>query len=157
MGNSLLYILLSIFLSRLYKLQRILLVILYTKLRSMHIPVLLISTSCSYSKAGQQFLHFVQTTVHSQDNRINADSGLVNRLGAGEADEHVQVRTIALPDLTVPQLLSREQNFSLFIPLHRKAAGRLIEILMGKSISTDTHLLKRSIVHVAVFWIVTCY
>jgi hypothetical protein len=76
----------------------------------------------------------------------------VNRLGAGEADEHVQVRTIALPDLTVPQLLTREQNFSLFIPLHRKAAGRLIEILMGKSISTDTHLLKMSIVLVAVFW-----
>jgi hypothetical protein len=62
----------------------------------------------------------------------------VNRLGAGEADEHVQVKPIALPDLTIPQSLSRDQNFSLFIPLHRKAAGRLIEILMGKSILTVT-------------------
>jgi len=60
----------------------------------------------------------------------------VNRLGAGEADEHVQVKPIALPDLTIPQSLNREQNFSLFIPLHRKAAGRLIEIFMGKSILT---------------------
>lgn len=65
------------------------------------------------------------------DQRITADVGLVNRLGATEADEHVQVRTIALPDLSIPQLVKREQNFSLFIPLHRRAAGRLIEILMG--------------------------
>jgi hypothetical protein len=79
----------------------------------------------------------VESTVDSQDNRINADAGLVNRLGAGEADEHVQVKTIALPDLTIPQSLGREQNFSLFIPLHRRAAARLIEILMGRSILTN--------------------
>nr|WBY50550.1 polyphenoloxidase [Odontotermes formosanus] len=65
------------------------------------------------------------------DNRVNADAGLVNRLGAGDADVHVQVKPIALPDLTIPQSLSREQNFSLFIPLHRNAAGRLIDIFMG--------------------------
>jgi hypothetical protein len=79
----------------------------------------------------------------------------VNRLGAAEANEHVQVKTIALPDLTIPQTLTREQNFSLFIPLHRKAAGRLIEILMGKSISRDTDVLNRSKVHVVVFSVVT--
>jgi hypothetical protein len=79
---------------------------------------------------------YVEPDVYTQDNRINADAGLVNRLGAGEADDHVQVKPIALPDLTIPQSLSRDQNFSLFIPLHRKAAGRLIEILMGKSILT---------------------
>jgi hypothetical protein len=57
-------------------------------------------------------------------------------VGAKDDAEHVEVKPIALPDLTIPQSLSRDQNFSLFIPLHRKAAGRLIEILMGKSILT---------------------
>jgi hypothetical protein len=80
-------------------------------------------------------------TVGSQDNRINADAGLVNRLGAGEADEHVQVKTIALPDLTIPQSIARDQNFSLFIPLHRRAAARLIEILMGRSLNKQLILL----------------
>jgi hypothetical protein len=94
----------------------------------------------------------VQTNIHSQDNRVNADSGLVNRLGAAEADEHVQVKTIALPDLTIPQTLSREQNFSLFIPLHRRAAGRLIEILMGKNNSTDTDFLKRPVLQSSRLW-----
>jgi len=85
---------------------------------------------------------YVEPPLHTQDNRVNADAGLVNRLGAGEADEHVQVKPIALPDLTIPQSLSREQNFSLFIPLHRRAAGRLIEIFMGKSILTiSTHFI----------------
>jgi hypothetical protein len=60
----------------------------------------------------------------------------VSSLGAEKASEVVKVNSIALPDLTIPQSLSRDQNFSLFIPLHREAAGCLIEILMGKSILT---------------------
>ncbi|KAJ9581270.1 hypothetical protein L9F63_023542 [Diploptera punctata] len=64
-------------------------------------------------------------------NRINTDMGIVDRLGASQADEHISVGSIAIPDLSIPQLLSRDQNFSLFIPLHRRAAARLIEIFMG--------------------------
>jgi hypothetical protein len=90
----------------------------------------------AWYKNKDTLLCYFELPLQTQDNRINADAGLVNRLGAGEADEHVQVKPIALPDLSIPQTLSREQNFSLFIPLHRRAAGRLIEILMGKSILT---------------------
>ena len=84
-----------------------------------------------------------------QSNRINTDIGIVNRLGAAQADEHISVGSIAIPDLSIPQLLSRDQNFSLFVPMHRRAAARLIEIFMGKHISvgsiareegSDTHL-----------------
>lgn len=65
------------------------------------------------------------------DNRINSEAGLVNRLGAADADEHISVGSIAIPDLSIPQLITRDQNFSLFVPLHRRAAARLIEIFMG--------------------------
>jgi len=65
---------------------------------------------------------------------MNAAAGLVKELYAAVAVEYVQVKSIDLPDLTIPQSLSREQNFSPFIPSHSRAAGRLIEIFMGKSI-----------------------
>ncbi|PSN38098.1 Phenoloxidase subunit 1 [Blattella germanica] len=65
------------------------------------------------------------------ENRIQVDMGIVDRLGASQADEHITVRSIALPDLSIPQSIARDQNFSLFIPLHRRAATRLIEIFLG--------------------------
>ncbi|XP_031828652.2 phenoloxidase subunit A3 [Nomia melanderi] len=53
-----------------------------------------------------------------------------NRFG-DEADSKIQVKQISLPDLTVPMQLGRHDSFSLFIPAHRKLAGRLIDIFLG--------------------------
>lgn len=58
---------------------------------------------------------------------------ILNRFGK-EAEQRISVKDIAIPDLSVPMELNRFENFSLFIPRHRRVAGRLIEIFMGTSI-----------------------
>lgn len=49
----------------------------------------------------------------------------------GAADRRIPVRNISVPDLRVPMQLSRSEQFSLFIPAHRRIAGRLIDIFLG--------------------------
>ncbi|CAD6996671.1 unnamed protein product [Ceratitis capitata] len=48
-----------------------------------------------------------------------------------KAERRIPVRDIAIPDLRVPMSLARDAQFSLFIPSHRRIAGRLIDIFMG--------------------------
>lgn len=59
---------------------------------------------------------------------IGAD--LTNRFGE-PANTRIPVRNITLPDLRIPMQLGRHEQFSLFIPKHRKIAGRLIDIFLG--------------------------
>lgn len=59
---------------------------------------------------------------------IGAD--LTNRFGE-PANTRIPVRNITLPDLRIPMQLGRNEQFSLFIPKHRKIAGRLIDIFLG--------------------------
>ncbi|XP_005179890.1 phenoloxidase 2 [Musca domestica] len=47
------------------------------------------------------------------------------------AEQRVPVRDITLPDLRIPMSLARDEQFSLFIPRHRRIAGRLIDIFVG--------------------------
>lgn len=56
---------------------------------------------------------------------------LFNRFGS-EAQRQISVNDIAIPDITEVSELTRFENFSLFIPKHRRIAGRLIEIFIGK-------------------------
>lgn len=59
---------------------------------------------------------------------------IFNRFGE-EAKERIPVREISPPNLDGILELGRHENFSLFIPKHRKIAGRLITIfLAAKSI-----------------------
>jgi len=48
------------------------------------------------------------------------------------AEQRVPVRNISLPDLRIPMSLGRREHFSLFIPRHRRIAGRMIDIFVGK-------------------------
>ncbi|XP_039950507.1 phenoloxidase 2-like [Bactrocera tryoni] len=48
-----------------------------------------------------------------------------------KAEQRIPVREISIPDLRVPMSLARDAQFSLFIPAHRRIAGRLIDIFMG--------------------------
>lgn len=48
-----------------------------------------------------------------------------------KAEQRIPVREIAIPDLRIPMSLARDAQFSLFIPAHRRIAGRLIDIFMG--------------------------
>lgn len=41
------------------------------------------------------------------------------------------MQNISAPDLRVPMLLGRQENFSVFIPKHRKIAAKLIDLFMG--------------------------
>ncbi|XP_055374475.1 phenoloxidase 2-like [Condylostylus longicornis] len=55
---------------------------------------------------------------------------LTTRFG-GEANRKIAVKEISIPDLKIPMTVERQEPFSLFIPKHRVAAGRLIDIFMG--------------------------
>lgn len=55
---------------------------------------------------------------------------LASRFGE-TAENRVPVRNISLPDLRIPMSLDRNEQFSLFIPRHRRIAGRLIDIFIG--------------------------
>nr|CAD7257153.1 unnamed protein product [Timema shepardi] len=56
---------------------------------------------------------------------------IFNRFGE-ETGELIKVSRISVPDITPLLELGRRDNFSLFIPRHRKLAARLIDIFMGK-------------------------
>lgn len=48
-----------------------------------------------------------------------------------EAEERISVRDdIPIPDLKIPLSLGRHEQFSLFIPRHRRLAAKLIDIFM---------------------------
>lgn len=50
------------------------------------------------------------------------------------AEERIPVRAdIEIPDLSIPLSLGRHEQFSLFIPRHRRLAAKLIDTLMSKS------------------------
>lgn len=53
-----------------------------------------------------------------------------NRAGAN-AEIRIPVKNIQIPDMRIPMSLARGDQFSLFIPRHRRIAGRLIDIFMG--------------------------
>ncbi|KAK9503580.1 hypothetical protein O3M35_010109 [Rhynocoris fuscipes] len=53
---------------------------------------------------------------------------LFNKFGG---QERIRVKQIALPDLSIPLQVGRRDNFSLFLPFHRRCAAKLVEILMG--------------------------
>ncbi|XP_017775911.1 PREDICTED: phenoloxidase 2-like [Nicrophorus vespilloides] len=55
---------------------------------------------------------------------------LFNRFGE-DASEKIPVKEIALPNLGEILDLGRHENFSLFLPKHRRLAGRLIDIFLG--------------------------
>ncbi|XP_015123559.1 phenoloxidase 1 [Diachasma alloeum] len=46
-------------------------------------------------------------------------------------ESKIPVKEISIPDLRIPLQLGRREPFSLFIPAHRKMAGRLIDIFLG--------------------------
>lgn len=64
--------------------------------------------------------------------RYKSDATITSRFGENSA-EHISVNAnITIPNLSVPMQLDRKEQFSLFIPRHRKIAGHLINIFMGK-------------------------
>uniref|UniRef100_A0A1B6MSZ9 Tyrosinase copper-binding domain-containing protein n=1 Tax=Graphocephala atropunctata TaxID=36148 RepID=A0A1B6MSZ9_9HEMI len=61
---------------------------------------------------------------------------LNNRFG-GDTKEHISVKPIQIPDLSLPLQLGRQENFSLFIPYHRRMASALIDAFMSQPTIDD--------------------
>ncbi|XP_049851214.1 phenoloxidase 2-like isoform X2 [Schistocerca gregaria] len=55
---------------------------------------------------------------------------VVDRSGFVGDVQEIQVKQITPPDLSIPLELGHDENFSQFLPKHRRIAARLIEILM---------------------------
>lgn len=54
-----------------------------------------------------------------------------NRFG-NDATRTVPIENIALPNLSLPMQLAYNEQFSLFVPQHRKMAGNLIDVFLGE-------------------------
>lgn len=78
-------------------------------------------------------------------------SDLSNRF-ADESTEQVEVKGVQIPDLSLPESLGRQDNFSLFITLHQQMADVLISAFMGKSNKDVLHIgtAAARVVHVTV-------
>lgn len=57
---------------------------------------------------------------------------LNNRFGE-DTRERIAIKRVNIPDLSLPLSLGRHENFSLFIPYHRRMAAALIDVFMSKS------------------------
>ncbi|KAK0083003.1 hypothetical protein PV326_006914 [Microctonus aethiopoides] len=68
--------------------------------------------------------------IRKPDRYRNIAFDVFSRFGE-ETDSKITVKQITLPDLSIPLQLDRRSPFSLFIPAHRKIAGRLIDIFLG--------------------------
>lgn len=81
------------------------------------------------------FITFIITNLTrfypQPDKYKQVSNRLSDRFGEG-AGRSIPVRNISLPDLSLPMELQFNDQFSLFVPKHRKMAGKLIDIFMGK-------------------------
>nr|ACM41728.1 pro-phenoloxidase 2 [Diabolocatantops pinguis] len=74
-----------------------------------------------------------------EDYLSSRSKSIVNELPSRfeRVKEEIQIRKIELPDLSEPMGLGKRENFSGFIPYHRKLAARVIEVLMGMRTTED--------------------
>ncbi|KAK0078419.1 hypothetical protein PV325_002520 [Microctonus aethiopoides] len=83
-----------------------------------------------YVPKGENKVAFDIPADYLPDRYRNIAFDVFSRFGE-ETDSKITVKQITLPDLSIPLQLDRRSPFSLFIPAHRKIAGRLIDIFLG--------------------------
>lgn len=69
---------------------------------------------------------------HLLSNRYKNSPAIGDRFGEDAGERIAVTSNVSVPDLTVPQSLGKDEQFSILIPRHREIAGRLINIFMGK-------------------------
>lgn len=74
----------------------------------------------------------LRSVLLQPDNYKPVGVQIVNKFGA-DAGEKIPVSSISIPPLGEVLELARDENFSLFIPKHRRIAARLIDIFLGKN------------------------
>lgn len=91
----------------------------------------------SFMKRGDDF-----STVFSVPNNFLTDryqpigTDIQERFG-DDVKRPIKIKNITPPNLREVMALGRKENFSLWIPRHRKIAGRLIDIFMGVRSTED--------------------
>ncbi|XP_019754719.2 phenoloxidase 1 [Dendroctonus ponderosae] len=79
---------------------------------------------------GDQKKAFAVPPEYLSDKYRPIGTQVTSRFGE-EANERISVNRISIPPLGEVLELPRDTNFSLFIPKHRRIAGRLIDIFLG--------------------------
>lgn len=79
---------------------------------------------------GDQKKAFAVPPEYLSDKYRPIGTQVTSRFGE-EASESIAVKRISIPPLGEVLELARDVNFSLFIPKHRRIAGRLIDIFLG--------------------------
>ncbi|CAH2093356.1 unnamed protein product [Euphydryas editha] len=87
-------------------------------------------TEPCFMQKGEEKTFFRMPTNFYPDKYKSSSNVLESRFGDG-ASRTIEVRNIALPDLSLPMQLPYQDQFSLFVPKHRKMAGKLIDIFMN--------------------------
>ncbi|OXU22253.1 hypothetical protein TSAR_002571 [Trichomalopsis sarcophagae] len=83
-----------------------------------------------YVPKGEQKVSFDVPPKYLPDQYQSMADRILNRFG-NESLSSVPIKQIAIPDLSLVLQLGRRDPFSLFIPAHRKMAGRLTELFIG--------------------------
>ncbi|XP_026488582.1 phenoloxidase subunit 1 [Vanessa tameamea] len=87
-------------------------------------------TEPCFMQKGEEKTFFRMPTNYYPDKYKSASNVLENRFSDG-ASRTIEVRNIALPNLSLPMELPYNDQFSLFVPKHRRMAGKLIDIFMN--------------------------
>ncbi|XP_060525566.1 phenoloxidase 1 [Cylas formicarius] len=84
----------------------------------------------SFVSKGDQKAVFDIPPEYLSDKYKPIGNQVVSRFG-DDAGERIPVKRISIPPLGEILELPRDENFSLFLPKHRRIAGRLIDIFLG--------------------------
>ena len=75
-------------------------------------------------------------TSSTQPDKYKALTSTISNRFGDDAQRTIPVRNIALPNLQLPMELPYNDQFSLFVPKHRTMAAKLIDIFLGKLLSS---------------------
>lgn len=91
-----------------------------------------------FMEKGDQKTVFDVPSNFLSDRYQSVGADVTSRFGEGEKI-HVK-GNISIPNLRVPMSLARDEQFSLFIPRHRRIAAHLTNIFLGKNSSSHLEL-----------------
>ncbi|XP_011494439.1 PREDICTED: phenoloxidase subunit 1-like [Ceratosolen solmsi marchali] len=83
-----------------------------------------------YVPKGEEKISFDIPTNYLNNRYQPVANGILSRFN-NESQSSVSIKPISIPDLSLPLSLSRRDNFSLFIPSHRKMSGQLTDMFLG--------------------------
>ena len=84
-----------------------------------------------FTPKGKENVVFLVPDNFLEDKYKNIGSEIQSRFGE-EADVTIPVRDAGIPDIKLASELDKQENFSLFIPKHRKLSNALTDVFLSK-------------------------